>query len=57
MSYKDLPTLVDFATEIAQGAGEITLRYFRGDFVRDRKPDAIPVFESRIARREGRQKR
>jgi histidinol phosphatase-like enzyme (inositol monophosphatase family) len=39
----ELQTLVEFATEIARGAGDITLRYFRGDFVPERKADGSYV--------------
>ena len=35
----DLKPLMDFAVDIARGAGEITLRHFRGSFAVDRKAD------------------
>ena len=38
-----LRSLVDFAVDIARGAGEITLRHFRGSFEIDRKADGSPV--------------
>ena len=36
---KELNQLLDFAVEIAQEAGEITLRHFRGSFIAERKAD------------------
>ena len=38
-----LRALADFAVDIARGAGEITLRHFRGSFEIDRKADGSPV--------------
>jgi histidinol phosphatase-like enzyme (inositol monophosphatase family) len=39
----ELQPILDFAIEIARGAGEITLRYFRRDLVPERKPDGSYV--------------
>ena len=39
----ELRSLLDFAHQIAWRAGKITLRYFQGDFVVDRKADETPV--------------
>ena len=38
-----LRSLADFAVDIARGAGELTLRHFRGSFEIDRKADGSPV--------------
>ncbi len=38
-----LRSLADFAVDIARGAGELTLRHFRGAFEIDRKADGSPV--------------
>ncbi len=38
-----LGSLADFAVDIARGAGELTLRHFRGAFEIDRKADGSPV--------------
>lgn len=39
ISSNELRELMDFATTLARGAGEITLRYFRRSFTTDRKAD------------------
>ncbi len=41
-----LRPLVDFAVDIARGAGEITLRHFRGSFTIDRKKDGSFVTDA-----------
>ncbi len=43
MSDSNLQPILDFAIEIARGAGEITLRYFRSGHRVDKKPDGSYV--------------
>ena len=43
MPEPDLRELLDFATEAARQAGQITLQYFRTDVEVDRKADDSPV--------------
>ncbi len=42
----ELEGLLEFAVEVARGAGEITLRYFRRSFSAERKADGSPVTQA-----------
>jgi histidinol phosphatase-like enzyme (inositol monophosphatase family) len=42
----ELEELLDFAVNLARGAGEITLRYFRQSFSSERKADGSPVTQA-----------
>ena len=48
MSAGELRGLLDFGVEVARGAGEITLRYFRGKFDARRKADRSFVTEADV---------
>ena len=43
MAGESLRDLLEFAVEVSEKAGEITLKYFQGQFVVETKPDASPV--------------
>ncbi|HEV2802693.1 MAG TPA: inositol monophosphatase family protein, partial [Pyrinomonadaceae bacterium] len=42
----EMEKLLEFAVDLARGAGEITLRYFRRSFTSERKADGSPVTQA-----------